>query len=235
MIYCVLLAGGTGKRMKNAKLPKQFLDLKGKPVIIRTIERVQQFSFIDQIIIAIHPDWKDYLDELLEKYQIEKESITVVDGGKERINSIVNSMAAISQSTISEDDVVIIHDAVRPFVSEPVMSQCVDAARAHGAALATIPAQDTMLYSAEGIMVEDIPIRAHLFNGQAPDAIRLKEFSEIVNNLTPENIASNFGTVQLSRLGGLNIVMVPSSSRNIKITTDEDLELAQLLVEYESK
>lgn len=229
-VYCALLAGGTGKRMKSANIPKQFLDLNGKPVIIRTIENVQKFSFIDEVIIAMHRDWHEYFAELLQTYQndIDIDSLVIVDGGDERIDSIQNSVDCIKDP--QSNDIIIIHDAVRPFIEENVMKDCVDKALIYGASLATIPAQDTMLYSQNGELVEDIPVRAHLFNGQSPDAIRLVDFINALNSLTDEQRKSNFGTVQISRLGGLKVYMVESSALNMKITTDSDLEIARMLL-----
>lgn len=239
-VYCVLLAGGVGSRMKTANIPKQFLKINNVPVIIQTIKNISQYRIIDKIIIAMHPNWHDYFNELTEEFKVDMMNIIITDGGGERIDSIENALTAIKEhkdscdESIDPKDVVIIHDAVRPFVEEVVINECVSKAREYGAALATTPAADTMLYSEGGEFVEEIPVRSYLYNGQAPDAIRLLDFLKALNSLTPEQRSSNFGTVQISKLGGLKVYMVPSTSKNMKITQDSDLIIANAILENEA-
>jgi 2-C-methyl-D-erythritol 4-phosphate cytidylyltransferase len=228
-IYVILPAGGVGKRF-GADKPKQFLELAGAPIIIRTIQRLISFGYIDRFIIAMHPDWHDHFNNLLNEFAIPTESFSIVDGGKERANSIENAIAAISHP--QDDDIVVIHDAIRPFVEKQVVWECIEAAREFGAANAGVPAADTMLFSERGEFVESVPERSYLFNGQTPDVIRLKEFIRAIEILTEDQKMINMGTVGITMNAKIPVKIVRSNATNIKITTPEELILAEAIAQH---
>jgi 2-C-methyl-D-erythritol 4-phosphate cytidylyltransferase len=247
----IIPAGGSGKRF-GGELPKQFLDLAGVPIIIRTLQRVMSFEFIDQFIIAVHSDFKQLLEQQMQKFAIDQSKIVLVDGGLERANSIDNAMAVIPESPAvgvsetgeqsaagdaatesvgGEDDIIMIHDAVRPFIEKEVAWECVKAAQKHGASNAAVPAADTMLHSVDGQLVDKIPERSHLFHGQTPDVIRLKDFRRAMEILTPEQKQINMGTVGIVVNAGIKVKIVPSLASNFKITTPEQIVLAEAIVQ----
>jgi 2-C-methyl-D-erythritol 4-phosphate cytidylyltransferase len=225
-IYVILPAGGVGKRF-GADMPKQFLELAGQPIIIRTIKALVSFGFVDHFIVAMHPDWQEYFGNLLAEFAIPIDNFSVVDGGKERAHSIEHALAAISNP--QDDDILVIHDAIRPFVEKQVTWDCIEAARQFGASNAAVPAADTMLYSASGAFVESVPERSHLFNGQTPDVIRLKEFIRAIEMLTPEQKKINMGTVGITMNANIPVKIVRSNATNIKITTPEELIVAEAI------
>jgi 2-C-methyl-D-erythritol 4-phosphate cytidylyltransferase len=228
-IYVILPAGGVGKRF-GADKPKQFLELAGQPIIIRTIKTLISFGFLDYFIVAMHPDWQEYFTDLLTEFAIPTDNFSIVDGGKERPHSIENALAAISNP--QDDDILVIHDAIRPFVEKQVMWDCIEAAREFGASNAGVPAADTMLFSESGAFVESVPERRFLFNGQTPDVIRLKEFIRAIEILTPEQKKINMGTVGITMNAQIPVKIIPSNASNIKITTPEELIVAEAMARH---
>jgi 2-C-methyl-D-erythritol 4-phosphate cytidylyltransferase len=225
--YFCILAGGSGTRLKTAKSPKQFIELRGVPIIIRTIRGALTFG-VDEIIVAINPAYREFFVELLAKFDVDSDRIAIVDGGGERIDSIYNAVEYIrvTNEHIHECSVILIHDAVRPFVKKSVVTECIENARKFGASITGVPAYDTMIYSENGETVESIPLRSALFHAQTPDAIRLPEFIKTLQSLTPDEKLSLTGTVHLSMRAGLKVAITHSDSSNMKITTDSDLLIA---------
>ena len=118
MIYAGILAGGIGSRMNISNMPKQFLNIGDKPIIIHTIEKFLLCNKIDKIYVGVNPDWNSYLVDIIEKdYNYLVDKIVIVDGGKDRNSTILNVISAINNDNkITDDDILITHDAVRPFV-----------------------------------------------------------------------------------------------------------------------
>ena len=128
MIYAAILAGGIGKRIERHSIPKQFITIGGTPIIIMTVREFLKNSRFDKYYIAIHSEWKEYLEELLKASfsNDELEKIVVVNGGKERLDSFSNVMnAVIEQYGLHEEDILICHDSVRPFVSQQMINDCI--------------------------------------------------------------------------------------------------------------
>lgn len=228
--FCSILAGGIGKRM-GGDTPKQFLPLAGTPIIIRTLQRVVQFGKFDAIVVAIHPDWEAELCSLMKSNSLDASRIILCPGGKERHDSIMNTLIAIKRNyEVSESDVVVVHDAVRPFVSDAVLEASIEGAAQYGASVATLPAVDTMLKVQDGLVV-NVPPRAELFNGQAPDSARLLLLERAINSLTEDERKIITGTAQICVVKGIPVKAVPGDPNNIKITTPHDLEVAARILE----
>lgn len=129
MIYGAMLAGGVGSRMKSAVIPKQFLEVEGKPIIIYTLQNMLKVDRFDYIYIATHKDYLAYMKEMVQKYTDKPEKVRIIEGGKERMDSIHNVTDAILKDEgVHEDDVIVIHDAVRPLVTEKILNDSIDAA-----------------------------------------------------------------------------------------------------------
>lgn len=134
MIFGSILAGGIGTRMNKHGIPKQFYDLCGKPVIIHTIERMLEIKDFEYLYIAIHPEYKEYLSNILKTFNIGNDSrIIVINGGKERIDSVENVINAAYEFNHNENDIIVLHDAVRPFTSVEIFKNCIGAAKEWGA------------------------------------------------------------------------------------------------------
>jgi 2-C-methyl-D-erythritol 4-phosphate cytidylyltransferase len=224
--YCVILAGGVGRRM-GGEIPKQFLPVAGKPIIIWTICRVLECREFDGVVVAIHPDWELAFREMLKKAEIESDKIILTHGGKERNDSIQNAISAIhGQGGVGDDDVVVIHDAVRPFVTVDILERSISAAAEYGACVATIPAIDTMLKVEDGVVVS-VPQRASLYHGQAPDSARILLLERALASLTQDERRTITGTAQILVVKGIPVKAIAGDTRNMKITTPSDMELAE--------
>lgn len=229
--YAAILAGGIGNRMHSATIPKQFLQLGDRPIIIWTIQKILGSHAFDYVYIAIHPEWKDYLQELLEKWDICEPNLTIVSGGKERLDSIENVIDAICNShTVETEDKILIHDAVRPFITNQIISDSLEALNRHPAVVAAIPATDTMLWIESDDRVDSMPDRSKLYNGQAPDSFRLQVLAKSIRELTPRQRRVITGTAQICLLDGIPIHTVPGDPINIKLTSDSDMLIAEGLI-----
>ena len=233
MIFAAILAGGIGKRMEKAAIPKQFLMLDGKPVIIRTLEQFLPNSRFEAIYTAVHSDWLTYMDELCRAYfsEEERERIRLVPGGKERLDSFTNIMdSVIADYGLREDDILICHDSVRPFVRAQMIDDCIDATLEHGLALTVIPTADTIHVAHEAQYIDGTLDRNGLYNGQTPSGFRIQLLREALDRFSEEEKAKVTGTTQLMLKLGHTIKIVNGHTSNFKITTDNDLDVAQQLL-----
>lgn len=236
MNYAVILAGGTGSRMKSIDVPKQYHEINGIPIIIFTLKTFVEIDCFDYIYIAIANEYKDYMNSLLDKYFNREiiSKITLVNGGNERIDSIHNVIKSIEVNEINDDDIIVIHDGVRPFVTERIILDNIEGARRYGATVTFVPVNDTILLSTDGNYVDRIPARKTLFNGQSPDSFNLKTFIELENKLTNEQKEIITGTSQVCTLNDYPIKMIEGDTANFKITTDADLDLAEYIISKEA-
>ena len=197
MVYGVILASGIGKRM-GADIPKQYLKLNGKPVIIYTIESMIEVDKIDYIYIAVSDVYVEYMHSIVNEYfssnMIKK--IKIIVGGVERIDTISNAIKNISEANdINDNDVVLFHDAVRPFVTKKILEDSIEGAIKYKATVVGLPVVDTMLYSPNGKKVECIPDRSYIFHGQTPDSFKIKYFIRLMENLTDEQKKNDYGNI----------------------------------------
>lgn len=234
MNLVAILAGGVGCRMNGGVLPKQFIEVKGVPIIITTLKKCLNVKKIDIIYIAIHPSYKDYLLELIQTYDIKKDKIKIVNGGKERLNSIENVINDIyTNFEIKKDDVILIHDAVRPFVSEKLLERCIEQTVIYGATVPVVSAVDTMYIVENGILTA-MPDRRTLYSGQTPDSFRIPLLKSALDSLTSEEREFITGTAQICMLKGIEVHTVEGDSKNIKLTTTRDLMVAEKFFEEET-
>lgn len=230
MNYGAILAGGTGSRINILNYPKQFYTIKGKPVIIYTIEKMFFSNMIDIVYVAVNKEYLEETKELLKKYNL-SDKVVLISGGKTRLDTIDNVINEIVRTKeVSEDDIILIHDAVRPFVTNKIINDSIETARKYGACVATIPAVDTIVASKEKKIVDYIPNRNELFCGQSPDTFNLREFIKMEQNLTLEQKRLVTGTSQICTFNNKKIYMVEGDPINFKITTDLDLLLAEKIV-----
>lgn len=228
MIFGSILAGGTGARMDKHNIPKQFIDLCGKPVIIHTIERMLEIKEFEYLYIAIHPDYKDYLQNILKTFNLSDNSrIIIINGGKERIDSVQNVINAAYEFNHNDNDIIVLHDAVRPFTSVEILKDCIKAAQEYGATIATIPAVDTMLVSKDGEFLNEVPDRKTILHGQAPDGFKLGVLKKAIEELTPQERSYITGTAQICCVKGYPVKVIKGDVKNMKITVEQDLILAE--------
>lgn len=232
MNYVAILASGVGSRIKSINIPKQYYEIEGKPIIIYTLESILKDSLFDFVYIAISLEYKElvmgYLNTFIDKEKRNK--IKIIFGGKERMDTIHNVINEISKNEIHDDDIIVIHDAVRPFVTKKILEDSINSAREYGAVVCAVPVADTMLMSENGDYVDSIPPRRTLYKGQAPDSFNIKKLIELENNLTVEQIKEITGTSQICTMNNYPIKMIQGDDINFKITTDSDLEMAKNLI-----
>ena len=234
MIFGSILAGGVGMRMDKHNIPKQFIDLCGKPVIIHTIKRMLEVSEFDYLFIAIHPEYKECLMDILSKFNLKNnKKIIVIAGGKERINSIENVINYAYELNHNEDDIIILHDAVRPFVSKEILKNSILSAGQYGACVATVPAVDTMYFLDDTQSIVGFPDRRILYNGQTPDSFKLGVLRNAISQLSEEERKSLTGTTQICVSKGYSVKGIPGDYKNIKITTESDLLIAESIMKNE--
>ena len=214
-------AAGMGKRMA-AGMNKQYLQIGGMPILARTVAVFEQAPFIDAIYIISPEDEISYCkQEVVAAFGFAKVR-AIVAGGAERQHSVINGLRA---AKAADDDVVLIHDGVRPFVSEHVLHRAIEVAMATDGALVAVPAKDTIKVVANGI-ITDTPPRETLWLAQTPQAFRYGVIQAAHEIAEAEGFLGTDDASLVERLGK-EIHIVLGDYRNIKITTPEDLVLAE--------
>lgn len=221
----VILASGSGSRF-DSKIPKQFVKLAGKPVIQYTIESFESSALIDEIIIVTKPDYIDFVYELVNA-QLFKKVVKVISGGKERYDSTLSALHAIEY----EECNLIIHDAVRPFISEKIITDCVNALGSNNAVDVVVDAVDTIV-KVKGNVIEDIPDRRFLKRGQTPQAFKKSILTKAYGLFMQDGkrVASDDCGIILKYLPEEQIVTVAGEEANFKITHQQDIYLADNLI-----
>lgn len=232
MIFGAILAGGIGSRMHMADMPKQFLPLGDKPVIVHTLEKFLTCLRFDKIYIGVHADWVDYMNDLIERYvPAYQEKICTVAGGSDRNETIFNVIDAI-ESTYGASDahIIVSHDAVRPFLSLRIIEENISGAEQYGAVDTVVPAADTIVVSQDGKVISEIPQRAMMYQGQTPQSFRINLLKQMYYSLTPEekNILTDACKICVVRNYPVHLVM--GEYTNLKITTPGDYKIAQAMV-----
>ncbi len=238
MVYGAILAGGVGKRVERTQTPKQFIEIGGQPIIVITLKQFIEIDEMDRIYIAVHADWKEYLGNLLDKYfsKEECEKIRIVVGGKERLDSFINILDSIIDTTgLSEEDILICHDSVRPFVRKKMILDCIEETKKHGVALTVTPAEDTMYSSSMEGFIDGTLDRSTLFKGQTPSGFKATLLKEVCDSVSEDEKKKITGTTQLMLKKGYNLKIVEGHTSNFKITTDNDLDIADRMVRTPGK
>ena len=220
----IIPAGGAGKRLKS-HVAKQYLLLNRLPVLLHTLKVFQKSKVIDNIILAVpQDDLVSIRHELIDKYRLTKVTI-IVAGGKERQDSVRNSLLAINDKC----DIVVIHDGVRPFVTQDLIKQIVAAAKTGGAAVAGVKAKDTIKETKKDNMIAATIPRQNLWLTQTPQAFKFELLKEAYKSAYDEKFYGTDDASLVERIGE-KVKMIEGSYENIKITTSEDLIIAEALM-----
>ena len=230
MNYAIILAAGFGTRIKNLDIPKQYYEVNGVPIIMYTIKKFIEIDCFDYIYLTVDHNYKELMISLLKKHIENYEQIILIEGGDERIDSICNATHIIEQNNVTDDDIIVIQDGVRPFVSEEIILNSIECAKKYGTCATSQPVNDTIFQSNDGNLVNTIPVRSTLYCGQSPDAFNLKKFIEMINGLNDEQKNKITGTSDICLFYNVPIHMIKGSNLNFKITTDSDLRIAELLL-----
>ncbi|MFB9770459.1 IspD/TarI family cytidylyltransferase [Lactiplantibacillus modestisalitolerans] len=230
MIYAQILAGGKGTRMGNVPMPKQFLTLAGKPILIHTVEKFVLESRFDAILVVCPADWLSHTQEIIRKY-ISDQRVHVVTGGNERNETLMKGINYLQQHyPRHDDDVIITHDAVRPFITQRIINDNIEAALVHPAVDTVVAAIDTIVQGTDD-QASAIPVRANMYQGQTPQSFNIKALVTAYQKLTASQKASLSDSCKICLLAGQPVTLVRGESFNFKITTPYDLRVASALVE----
>lgn len=235
MIYAGILAGGTGTRMGISNMPKQFLDLGNKPIIIHTIEKFLLEPEIEKIVVGVHEDWISHAEDLVEEYiSTFKDRIIIVAGGSDRNTTIENIIKAIDDyKELTDEDIVITHDSVRPFITLRIIKENIRLAKECDAVDTVVEAVDTIVESTNGEYITNIPNRAHYYQGQTPQSFRCKDFLNLYNSLTSEEKQILTDACKIFVIKGKEVALAKGEYSNLKITTVTDLKIAKSMLEDE--
>lgn len=222
MISAIILAGGKGKRM-SSKISKQYIELKGKPILYYTLTKFINCKEVDNIILVLPKDEIEFCKkEILEKYSLEVDMI--VEGGKERQDSVFNALMKINDS-----EIILIHDGARPFTSEKIIKDGIKYAKIYGAAAPGVTPKDTIKVVDENGFSKHTPDRKALFAIQTPQVFKLEVIKECHKKIKEENISVTDDTMVVEHYNN-KVYLYNGEYTNIKVTTPEDLILAEKLV-----
>lgn len=232
MVIAGIVAGGIGSRMGNSAVPKQFLEIGEKPVIIHTIEKFLVSSDIDYVVVGVHADWQDYMEDLVKKYLNKEERVVVTAGDSNRNGTIQKIIEKAAEMWgIDDETIFVTHDAVRPFISLKIISDNVEAAKKFGVCDTVIAATDTIVQSSNQEYISDIPVRSEMYQGQTPQSFKYGIFKEVYNSMTKEELEIVTDACKMFFLRNYKVHLVEGSISNFKITYPFDLKMAKIMME----
>jgi 2-C-methyl-D-erythritol 4-phosphate cytidylyltransferase len=229
--FALIPAAGMGKRM-GASINKQYLHLDGLPIVARTISVFEESPLIESIYLVIPSDEIAYCREHVVAACGFRKVVEIVPGGLERQNSVMNGLSAMRQN-VADDDVVLIHDGVRPLITPQLLRESIEVARDNDGALVAVPAKDTIKTVRDGIII-DTPPREMLWQAQTPQSFRFATIFDAHRAAVQEGFMGTDDSSLVERRGGV-IRVVRGDYRNIKITTPEDLVLAEAFLAGQRK
>lgn len=220
----IVLAGGRGKRM-NSDVPKQYLEINGKPIIYYTLKAFQD-SLVDKIVLVTGKEDIEYCrKEIVEQYGLDKVTC-IVEGGAERYNSVYNGLQYVQTC-----DFVLIHDGARPFISKDVIESNMHQVVEKKACVTAVMSKDTVKIADENGVVKTTPNRKNVWNVQTPQTFDVKLISKAYEEvLLKENISVTDDAMVVEETLAIPVYLIEGDYRNIKITTPEDLKVAQVFV-----
>lgn len=231
MIFAGIVAGGKGTRMGGTDKPKQFLEIGGEPILIRTAKAFLALDDIEKVYIGINPEWKGYADELIKAHLGGSDRVELINGGKDRNATVMNIVKALTDKFgINKGDIILTHDAVRPFVSEAVIRRNIECAREHSACGTYIPSEDTVIRSADNKTVSQNLVRSELYRAQTPQTFEIAALCECMEKLGEKRLAELTDTCGIFTECGMPIYIVEGEPVNFKITTPYDLKVARSLI-----
>lgn len=235
MNIALILSGGTGRRM-GLNMPKQYIEVGGRPIISYVLERLLSHGEIDAVQIVAEEEWRDLIEGAINVL----DTVESIDGaepgallrkkfrgfsrpGENRQLSILHGLEDIREYA-SEEDYVLIHDAARPLLSAEQITDCLDAAGEHDGAIPVLMMKDTVYSSTDGLTITSLLNRSQIYAGQAPEVFRLGVYYEANKRLLPDAILRINGSTEPAVMAGMDIAMIPGDEGNFKITTRADLE-----------
>lgn len=228
-VVAIIPSAGKGKRMAHS-VPKHFIRLEDKPVLAYTLEAFEKCPDVNQVLLVVRSGEEKYcLKEVVEKYQFRK-VLKVVIGGERRQDSVYNGMKELDQDT----DIVVIHDSVRPFVQPALISETIKLAMYVDGVVAALPVKDTIKEVTRDGLIKGTPNRDSLWLAQTPQTFKKRVLEEAFMKAFTDNFHGTDEASLVERIGG-KVKIIEGSPENIKITTKEDLLLAEFILRTKSK
>lgn len=227
----MIFAGGKGVRMGSG-IPKQFLEINGKPVLVHTLELFQEHDMIDKIYISVLKEYIEKTRKLVKRFGLDK-VVAVIPGGATAQDSIYNVLKE-AEKEHDGDSVVLLHDGVRPFVSYDTIKQNIESVQKNGNAITCTACYETILLSESGEEVDSVPYRKHTFAAQAPQSFHLKDIIEAHDQIRAQNptYEDMVDACTIMKTLGKDVHMIPGNRGNIKVTTPEDVYMFRALLTY---
>lgn len=222
MNIALILSGGVGTRL-GEEVPKQYIEIGGKPVISYCLATCAGHERIDAIQIVAEKAWQQTVSVYMKGLDIEGKFRGFSASGENRQLSILNGLKDIRRYA-EDEDIVLIHDAARPLLKASQIDACLLGIEGHDGVMPVLPMKDTVYYSKDGKAVGSLLERNCVYAGQAPEAFRLGKYYAANLSLLPEKILSIHGSTEPAIMAGLDIAMISGDEGNFKITTPEDLE-----------
>ncbi|HGI2944133.1 TPA: 2-C-methyl-D-erythritol 4-phosphate cytidylyltransferase [Streptococcus agalactiae] len=223
----VIFAGGVGRRMNTKGKPKQFLEVHGKPIIVHTIDIFQNTEAIDAVVVVCVSDWLDYMNNLVERFNLTKVK-AVVAGGETGQMSIFKGLEAAEQLA-TDDAVVLIHDGVRPLINEEVINANIQSVKETGSAVTSVRAKETVVLVNDSSKISEVVDRTCSFIAKAPQSFYLSDILSIERDAISKGITDAIDSSTLMGMYNRELTIVEGPYENIKITTPDDFYMFKAL------
>lgn len=228
MIKALIFAGGTGRRMNSRSKPKQFVEMNGKPIIIYTLEHFEYHDEVDEICVVCIKEWIEELWGLLKRYGITKVS-KIVSGGETGHDSIYLGLSAMGDNT-ADEDIVLIHDGVRPLINEELITRNIRAVNKYGNAITAEAVKESVVRCTDGESIAEVPPRKQMYVAKAPQSFRYGQIMDLYQRALRDG-EKTIDSSHLCSLYDVPMHMVISTKNNIKITEPADFYIYRALYE----
>lgn len=228
MAAALIFAGGTGRRMNSRSKPKQFLEMHGKPIIIYTLEHFEYHDEIEQIVIVCIAEWIQELKGFLKRFGITKVT-TIVPGGETGHDSIYKGLIAM-KDCVAEDEIVLIHDGVRPLINGDLITENINSVKKYGSAITSEAARESVVRSIDGEQISEVPPRHQMYTAKAPQSFYYREIFKLYEMAQTDGIKT-IDSAHLCSLYHVPMHLVISTKNNLKITEPADFYIYRALYE----
>jgi 2-C-methyl-D-erythritol 4-phosphate cytidylyltransferase len=229
MNIALILAAGSGTRMGNTNKPKQFLSIYNKPLIVHTIEAFEMHDDIDMILIVTNDTYIDDVKIWCKQYDLTKVQY-IVAGGSSRQESVYNGLKKLEKIGINDEDIILIHDAARPLISQTIITENIEACKKYQAVDTVIPSSDTIIRSVDKETICEIQKRSEQYQGQTPQSFTFKVINDAHEYAKSINNTETTDDCRLVLNMGKDVHLVNGSKLNFKITTFDDLMMLKALL-----